>query len=59
MRYVFGDYEVDTQRDELRHGGILCPLESQVFQCSSTSCSTVTGWSQRQNSSSISGLSSI
>jgi len=32
MRYVFGDYEVDTQRDELRHGGILCPLESQVFQ---------------------------
>jgi len=32
MRYVFGDYEVDTQRDELRHGGIPCPLESQVFQ---------------------------
>jgi DNA-binding winged helix-turn-helix (wHTH) protein len=32
MRYVFGDYEVDTQRNELRHGGILCPLESQVFQ---------------------------
>jgi DNA-binding winged helix-turn-helix (wHTH) protein len=32
MRYVFGDYEVDTQRHELRHKGILCPLESQVFQ---------------------------
>ena len=32
MRYVFGDYEVDTQRDELRHGGMPCPLESQVFQ---------------------------
>ena len=32
MRYVFGDYEVDTQRNELRHGGIPCPLESQVFQ---------------------------
>ena len=32
MRYVFGDYEVDTQRDELRHRGIPCPLESQVFQ---------------------------
>ena len=32
MRYVFGDYEVDTQRDELRHAGIPCPLESQVFQ---------------------------
>src|SRR5262245_27466007 len=32
MRYVFGDYEVDTQRDELRHGGIPCQLESQVFQ---------------------------
>jgi DNA-binding winged helix-turn-helix (wHTH) protein len=32
MRHVFGGYEVDTQRDELRHGGIPCPLESQVFQ---------------------------
>jgi DNA-binding winged helix-turn-helix (wHTH) protein len=32
MRYVFGGYEVDTQRDELRYGGIPCPLESQVFQ---------------------------
>jgi len=32
MHYVFGDNEVDTQRDELRHGGIPCPLESQVFQ---------------------------
>ena len=32
MRYVFGDYEVDMQRDELRHRGIPCPLESQVFQ---------------------------
>ena len=32
MRYVFGDYEVDTQREELRYGGIPCPLESQVFQ---------------------------
>ena len=32
MRYVFGDYEVDTQRNELRHGEIPCPLESQVFQ---------------------------
>src|SRR4029453_18840246 len=32
MRYVFGDYEVDTQRDEVRHGGIPCPLEPQVFR---------------------------
>ena len=32
MRYVFGDYEVDTQRDELRYGGMLCPLESQAFR---------------------------
>jgi len=32
MRYVFGAYEVDTQRDELRYGGMSCPLESQVFQ---------------------------
>ena len=31
MRYVFGDYEVDTQRNELRHGEFP-PLESQVFQ---------------------------
>jgi DNA-binding winged helix-turn-helix (wHTH) protein len=32
MRYVFGGYEVDTQRHELRHRGIPCPLESQAFQ---------------------------
>jgi DNA-binding winged helix-turn-helix (wHTH) protein len=32
MRYVFGDYEVHTQRGELRPGGIPCPQESQVFQ---------------------------
>ena len=32
MRYVFGDHEVDTQRDELRYRGIPCRLESQVFQ---------------------------
>jgi DNA-binding winged helix-turn-helix (wHTH) protein len=32
MRYVFSDYEVDTQLIALRQGGILCPLESQVFQ---------------------------
>jgi DNA-binding winged helix-turn-helix (wHTH) protein len=32
MRYVFGDYEVDTQRHKLRHKGIPCPMESQVFQ---------------------------
>ena len=32
MRYVFGDYEVDTHRDELRHRGIPCPLESHALQ---------------------------
>ena len=32
MRYVFGEYEVDTRRGELRYRGIPCPLESQVFQ---------------------------
>jgi DNA-binding winged helix-turn-helix (wHTH) protein len=31
MRYVFGDYEVDTQRYELRHAGTPCALEPQVF----------------------------
>src|SRR5215510_864891 len=31
MRYVFGDYEVDTQRYELRHAGIPRALEPQVF----------------------------
>ena len=32
MRYGFGDYEIDLQRDELRHRGIPCPLEAQFFQ---------------------------
>ena len=32
MRYVFGDYEVDTHRDELRHRGMSCPLESHVLR---------------------------
>ena len=31
MRYVFGDYELDTQLYELRHAGQLCQLEPQVF----------------------------
>ena len=31
MRYVFGDYEVDTQRYELRHAGTPRALEPQVF----------------------------
>ena len=31
MIYVFGDYELDTQRHELRHAGTSCPLEPQVF----------------------------
>lgn len=31
MRYVFGDYELDTQRYELRHAGTPCALEPQAF----------------------------
>ena len=31
MIYVFGDYELDTQRYELRHGNTLCALERQGF----------------------------
>ena len=31
MRYVFGDYSLDTQRYELRHAGDLIPLGPQVF----------------------------
>ena len=31
MRYVFEDYELDTQRYELRRRGTLCPLEPQGF----------------------------
>jgi DNA-binding winged helix-turn-helix (wHTH) protein/predicted ATPase len=31
MIYVFGDYTLDTQRYELRHVGVLCKLEPQVF----------------------------
>lgn len=27
----FGEYELDTERYELRHGGQLCPVEPQVF----------------------------
>jgi class 3 adenylate cyclase/DNA-binding winged helix-turn-helix (wHTH) protein/predicted ATPase len=29
--YVFGDYQLDTQRYELRRGGALCALERQGF----------------------------
>ena len=31
MIYVFEDYELDTQRYELRRRGVLCPLEPQGF----------------------------
>ena len=31
MIYVFDDYTIDTQCYELRHGGVLCKLEPQVF----------------------------
>jgi DNA-binding winged helix-turn-helix (wHTH) protein len=31
MIYVFGDYELDTQRYELRGGGVPCALERQGF----------------------------
>jgi DNA-binding winged helix-turn-helix (wHTH) protein len=31
MIYVFGEYVLDVQRYELRHGGTLCPLEPQAF----------------------------
>lgn len=31
MIYVFDDYTLDTQRYELRHAGVLCKLEPQVF----------------------------
>ena len=31
MRYVFGDYSLDTQRYELRRAGTLIPLGPQVF----------------------------
>ena len=31
MRYVFGDYSLDTQCYELRHAGALIPLGPQVF----------------------------
>src|SRR5919106_6563758 len=31
MRYVFGDYSLDTQRYELRRTGELIPLGPQVF----------------------------
>ena len=29
--YLFDDYTLDTQLYELRHAGVLCPLEPQVF----------------------------
>jgi len=29
--YAFDDYQLDTQRYELRHGGALCALERQGF----------------------------
>jgi DNA-binding winged helix-turn-helix (wHTH) protein len=31
MIYVFGDYALDTGRHELRHAGVPCPLEPQVY----------------------------
>src|SRR5262245_42161873 len=31
MIYVFGNYTLDTQCYELRHGGVPCKLEPQVF----------------------------
>jgi DNA-binding response OmpR family regulator len=32
MRYVFGDYRLDTQRYELSRAGVLIPLRPKVFQ---------------------------
>ena len=32
MHYVFGAYQLDTQRYELHHAGVLVPLRPKVFQ---------------------------
>jgi DNA-binding response OmpR family regulator len=32
MRYVFGDYSLDTQRYELTRAGALIPLRPKEFQ---------------------------
>jgi DNA-binding winged helix-turn-helix (wHTH) protein len=32
MRYIFGDYSLDTQRYELSRAGVLTPLRPKVFQ---------------------------
>jgi DNA-binding winged helix-turn-helix (wHTH) protein len=32
MRYIFGDYVLDTQRHELHHAGELIKLRRKVFQ---------------------------
>jgi predicted ATPase/DNA-binding winged helix-turn-helix (wHTH) protein len=32
MRYIFGDYTLDMRCYELRHAGILVPLDRQVFE---------------------------
>lgn len=32
MQYVFGDCALDTQRYELRRGGVRIPLRRKVFQ---------------------------
>jgi DNA-binding winged helix-turn-helix (wHTH) protein len=32
MRYVFGDYSLDTRRYELAQAGVLIPLRPKVFQ---------------------------
>ena len=32
MQYVFGDCTLDTQRYELRRGGVRLPLRRKVFQ---------------------------
>jgi pimeloyl-ACP methyl ester carboxylesterase/DNA-binding winged helix-turn-helix (wHTH) protein len=29
--YAFGDYELDTRQHELRHSGVVCHIEPQVF----------------------------
>ena len=51
MIYVFEDYELDTQRYELRRRGVLCPLEPQGFNVLVYLVSIAIAWSARKNCS--------
>ena len=59
MRYIFGEYVLDTQRQELHRAGEPSSSGARCFRCSPTSWRIASGSFPSRNSSSTCGRTSL